>query len=1083
MNIALLKYNKCKLLLYLLLCFNKEIISQGAPANPSIITGADTTICTGGCVSLTSTIVANYQTTSYTVGAIPYVPYPFTGAPILNGQDDLWSAVIPIGFNFCYFGKSYNNIVISANGELTFDLTRAGQFCNYQITASLPNIVDLPVNTICAAFRDIDVSLGGNIHYQTVGVSPYRTLVVSWVDIPLYPEPVANPNCVGTPHSTFQLVLYESTNYIDIYIENSFSCLASNNGYGIVGIQNTAGNLAICPPNRNFPNTWTANNEAWRFSPTGAQSYSVTWSSPGGIIGIGTTPITICPTTTTTYSATLVLTNCDGSKITETDDITVNVVPRATLVVNSPAICEGSSTVLTISGGTLYSWSPSGTLSSSTGSIVTASPTTTTIYTITETSGSSGCIPVNQATVTVDPLPSVSVNSPTAICAGGYTTLFASGAATYSWSPSTGLSSTSAASVIANPPATTVYTITGYSGSCPPSVKIVTLTVIPIASITVNSETICPGSSAVLTATGATTYSWSNGSTSNSITVSPTVTTTYSVAQAIGCSITALATVVVNNTLIASVNSPTICPGAIATLTIVGGTSYTWSTGSTSNPYTVTPNTTTLYTATVTDSSGCTGTISSVVNVDAIPVLSITNPNAVCMPITIDITTSSITAGSTGGGVLSYWTDAVATVSLTSPASISSAGTYYIKTTTAGGCIDIKPVTVSFNPTPNITVNSATICSSGAATLTAMGSTSYTWSSGLSAGTGSIVTVTPASTAIYTVTGSNGICLGSATSTVLVAPLVVINVASASICIGSSTTFTANGATSYTWLPMNTTGITANVSPTVSTTYSVIGVTGSCTGSTTVNAIVNSIPSLSVTNIMVCARTPTILTALGATSYTWNTGSTSTTIVVTPTVNPTTYTVTGSVNGCTNIAVSTLSVMPTPTLIVKQDTLIVKGTSVPLNVIGNGANYTWSPSFGLSCTNCTNPIASPTVHTQYCVTSAIGSCPTSTCVTIEVEVVCYTNTEYGTPNTFTPNGDGINDEFCLKGWRDCTVKFYVAIYDQWGEKVFESTDPDFCWDGKYKNAMLNTAVFIYYINAEILKVGVITRKGNISLIR
>ena len=81
------------------------------------------------------------------------------------------------------------------------------------------------------------------------------------------------------------------------------------------------------------------------------------------------------------------------------------------------------------------------------------------------------------------------------------------------------------------------------------------------------------------------------------------------------------------------------------------------------------------------------------------------------------------------------------------------------------------------------------------------------------------------------------------------------------------------------------------------------------------------------------------------------------------------------------------------------------------------------------------------------------------------------------------NGDGVNDEFCLKGWGECATTFYIAIYDRWGEKVFDSEDPDFCWDGKYLGVVMNTAVFVYYIKAEMINAGSITKKGNITLLK
>ena len=130
-----------------------------------------------------------------------------------------------------------------------------------------------------------------------------------------------------------------------------------------------------------------------------------------------------------------------------------------------------------------------------------------------------------------------------------------------------------------------------------------------------------------------------------------------------------------------------------------------------------------------------------------------------------------------------------------------------------------------------------------------------------------------------------------------------------------------------------------------------------------------------------------------------------------------------------------------------------------------------------------NQGATPTVSTQYCITSFIDNCSVRSCINVDVEPACYANSDYGFPNTFTPNDDGINDEFCLKGWAECSMSFQISIFNRWGEKVFESSDPNFCWDGKYLGAPLNSAVFVYYVNAEIRKVGKVSKKGNINLIK
>jgi len=151
-----------------------------------------------------------------------------------------------------------------------------------------------------------------------------------------------------------------------------------------------------------------------------------------------------------------------------------------------------------------------------------------------------------------------------------------------------------------------------------------------------------------------------------------------------------------------------------------------------------------------------------------------------------------------------------------------------------------------------------------------------------------------------------------------------------------------------------------------------------------------------------------------------------------------------------------------------------------------GGTYSWTPSTGLSTTTGNTVIASPTQTITYCViVTDNNGCSDTACVTVFVEVPCPANGEILTvPNAFSPNNDNVNDVFCLQGWNYCVDDFIVYIYDRWGEKVFESFDPDFCWDGYYNGKIMDSQVFVYYIKAKYnnIKEDVI-KKGNISLIR
>ena len=153
-----------------------------------------------------------------------------------------------------------------------------------------------------------------------------------------------------------------------------------------------------------------------------------------------------------------------------------------------------------------------------------------------------------------------------------------------------------------------------------------------------------------------------------------------------------------------------------------------------------------------------------------------------------------------------------------------------------------------------------------------------------------------------------------------------------------------------------------------------------------------------------------------------------------------------------------------------------------------GSSYSWYPSTGLSCTACTFPLASPTVTTEYCVvvSDSLFSCGTDTaCVVITVieppPPLC-TSTNIFVPTAFSPNASGTNDQQCVQG-AQCLSSMIFAIYDRWGNKVFESTDPKACWDGNHKGQPLDPAVFVYHLSATMINGESFERQGNITLMR
>lgn len=200
-----------------------------------------------------------------------------------------------------------------------------------------------------------------------------------------------------------------------------------------------------------------------------------------------------------------------------------------------------------------------------------------------------------------------------------------------------------------------------------------------------------------------------------------------------------------------------------------------------------------------------------------------------------------------------------------------------------------------------------------------------------------------------------------------------------------------------------------------------------------------------------------------------------------------TYTVMYAVNAssCTLAGTGSVSVniYQNPSLSLGTNTTVILGESVSLTATSSTNTYTWFPSTGLSCVNCANPLATPAETQVYCVQTTDGICTNSACVTVNVELPCSENSDFSIPNAFSPNGDGNNDVFCAQGNNRYLTYFSLSVFDRWGEKLFETSDFDSCWDGTYKGKLLNPDVFVYYIKAICGERKEIIKKGNVTLLK
>jgi hypothetical protein len=293
-----------------------QCVDVDPPGCPSIYAGEDIiNSCMDPCVDLEATVFETGETNSYAVESIPYAPViPYEdGVQVSIGIDDIWSYEIPLPFDFCFFGNSYTRMLVGSNALVTFHATDPLGWCEWEFTQQIPDPILQPL-AISGPYHDIDPSVCGSVTYSICGESPCRFAVINYHDVCHYQCNEIMSSC--------QIVIYETTNVVEVYIEDKPTCATWNDGNAVIGLQDATGGTGVVAPSRQTGD-WTASNEAWRFVPDGTPNYEVSWYHGSTFIGSGVT-LPICAVESpNVYRAEAVYTNCNGDEVTVSDEVVI----------------------------------------------------------------------------------------------------------------------------------------------------------------------------------------------------------------------------------------------------------------------------------------------------------------------------------------------------------------------------------------------------------------------------------------------------------------------------------------------------------------------------------------------------------------------------------------------------------------------------------------------------------------------------------------------------------------------------------------------------------------------------------------
>lgn len=824
-------------------------------------------------------------------------------------------------------------IVSNANGQIQITSSSNASFnilgvdengCSAETTAEL--VANVPVTDISDAAT---ICFGAETQLVADGGpgATYQWNNASTLDDPTSATPIASPD--------------EITNYT-VIITDANGCTATEQVVVVVESEVVA-NLnatpdAICP---GTPVTLTAGSNS-------ENTYTFFDGNGTQIAQNNTGSTTINPTQDMTYS--VIVESALGCSDEAVATVSFNEDP--VLEAQNGVACPDGSTTMTVTGGgagATYEWTPNNIITCDNADcssvIVTPTGSTPVNFTIVATTPA-GCTGQTQAALTIEADLEITVSPANPdLCVGETITLNAGGATEFVWD-GPGLSTTTGGSVIVDidTPGTYNYTLTGTNNDCSGNTTFSVVINDPPTIEAVTAPVLCVGDTHTLSATGGTTYVWTqNGNPVTNLDVAPTTTTVYDVigTDANGCTNVSQVTVEVEEPIDLTVmaDDDEICFGDATTVMATGAVSFEWSTTDVTGEgelLTVSPTETTTYTVIATSANGCTTEDQVTIQVSEPQVDVDAAQLGFC-------TGENTTLTATGTGNFTWEGESVTGTGENVSVQPTIPGIYtYIVTTDINGCPATASIDIEVFAEPEVIVPQfLQICQDGSTDITATGADTYEWidpNGSLSGTSGSTVTASPAAGTTYTVIGTsaNG-CTASAEVNIAVSDELLLDAPDQEFCSGDAAGIEVSvaGAQDYTWTADNpddlaflsaTTGNSVIATPPVTTTYTIVGTDDQgCSGETQVTVVVNELPQADAgTPGLVCIGEEFSLAASGGVQYIWDdpTGTLNNVNIADPIATPTeptTYTVTViNENGCSSTSEVFVDLEPLATAVVPE---------------------------------------------------------------------------------------------------------------------------------------------------------------------